>query len=84
MHIAKAEKYLDLMRVVWKLKQALIIGCKGEHYDNQCLFLYAGHIRTCYGTYFTKCAVKPLPLGMGFTARPPNLRKQLKVDKLYC
>ena len=30
---------------------------------------------------FTKCAVKPLPLGN--KARPPNLRKQLKVDKFY-
>ena len=51
MHIAKAEKYLALPGIVLKLKQALIIGCKGKHYDNQCLFLYARHVRACYGKY---------------------------------
>lgn len=30
MHIAKAEKYLALPGIVLKLKQALIIGCKGK------------------------------------------------------
>ena len=33
--------------------------------------------------HLSKCAVKPRPLGWGYKARLPNLRKQLKADNFF-